>query len=120
MTDSLSSIPSDCDRLREFAQVARQRQLPTVFLNMTCDLEVNARRLQSQERLSGPKTKLTDPSILRSLIRENQLLAASNCPREQLAGVDLMFVKVDVTHRSVSETVELLMNVLQNRAQVPI
>lgn len=77
ITACLSSSERDVETARQFVTVGRRRNVPFAFVNLICDWQNHAVRLQAEHRLPGKttKTKLTSVDILKKLVEQNRLLS---------------------------------------------
>lgn len=79
--------------------------MPLVFVNITCDLELNCERVVGREEMSG-KGKLCDASILEAIRRDNKLLTREEvfaCAREREMEGRLFYFELDNSRLGVEE-----------------
>ncbi len=84
MTSCTSSSPADISVFEDFLDIAKWRKIPCVVVNVTCSKSDNMELLSGSGRVSGPKTKLTDPKVLQKIKKSARLLD----PRTDLVAVD--------------------------------
>ncbi|KAH6978836.1 P-loop containing nucleoside triphosphate hydrolase protein [Fusarium venenatum] len=64
----------DDDFLHEHLEIARNSGVPIYWINLRCDPDILEQRLSTPDRQKGSKSKLTDVSVLRDIIKSNQLI----------------------------------------------
>jgi hypothetical protein len=83
MTSRTGSTESDVAVLDEHINIARAINVPSVLVNLTCELTVHFERLRATERVQGETSKLTSPEALQDLIANNSIARPSEHPSLQ-------------------------------------
>ncbi|KAJ6531983.1 hypothetical protein B0H19DRAFT_966171 [Mycena capillaripes] len=95
---------------QEHLDIVRGTGVPICWYNAYCDPGVLEQRVCSEERRQGGKTKLTDPDVLRKLVRENHLIV----PELLESGDESMRLVVETldTSGTVEDSVARLMKMI--------
>ena len=110
MTECLASNAGDASKLPDYMLLAQRRSIPFVFINLTCDEDENAKRLEDPERTAGAKGKLTDAAVLRGLLNDHVLL-------EPTPSSDVVFHQIDVSAKSAADSAEAVMQTIRDVQQ---
>jgi hypothetical protein len=71
--DCRSMQPSDIEVAEEYRAAAHRARRLFIPVVLTCNVDENARRLESEERGRSDTTKSTDVELLRNMRRGNEL-----------------------------------------------
>lgn len=98
---------NDIEQLKEYVDMADQKGVPLVVVNIVCDLEVNSKRLRSIERVEmvRGKTKLVDVEILQGIRGQNTLLNQEDVSRYR-DNKNVLHLELDTTDLEVNEAAQ--------------
>ncbi|KAG8666370.1 hypothetical protein FPOAC2_11480 [Fusarium poae] len=94
--------------LDEHLDIARKSGVPIYWINLRCDPDILEQRLSTPERQEGSKSKLTDVSVLRDIIKSNQLI---ELPGKENNDILVIYRELDVSG-SVESSVGRLKGIL--------
>lgn len=114
MTASLVHDDEDQMILSDYFNIVRGTQIPLIWLNGHCDLDVLARRLASPERVQWARMKLTDEAKLGRIVEHCRLLEPASTIEyhHDEDVVPLHFRALDVSG-DVKESVDGIRDILQ-------
>jgi chloramphenicol 3-O-phosphotransferase len=107
MTACLADNDADINTFKEHISMVRNTPIPIYWINLKCDGGVLEKRVASKERREGTRSKLTDASILRQMMRDHELLS----PHPHDYDVRLIAETMDVSG-ALEESVHQLLHIL--------
>jgi shikimate kinase len=118
MTSGFSAeSKNDVRAFAEYADVARKRNVPVVFVSITCEERENRVRLRSEERKevveNGRSTKLIDEKVLADLKAKYSLL----CPTmldDEIEGLEVHYLEIDNTDLSVEDSTKKIVEFVKD------
>jgi hypothetical protein len=93
MTACLADNAADAAVLEEHLDIVAGSGVAMFWINLSCEWGALEQRVQSTQRRTGDKTKLTDPEVLRALVKQHCLVAP---PESASVFVDTLDVSGDV------------------------
>jgi hypothetical protein len=104
----------DIDQFHEYLDFAKARAVPLVFVNMTCDLESNSKRVTGKKE-TCKTVKLFDAGPLEKIREETKLLTreeAVACAKEKDMEGELFYFELDNSNLDVEEGTQKILQFL--------